>query len=136
MEYMSILGLDYGEKRIGLAISDPEDRIALKYRTILLEDAKQLLEELKKVCQEEEVKCVVIGLPISLSGQDSKQTKAVREFAEYVRIKLNLDVQLEDERLTSVEAERTQAKDIDEESARLILQTYLDRRKKFCPTSL
>ncbi len=131
MEYMSILGLDYGEKRVGLAISDPEDRIALKYKTILLEDAEQLLEELKKVCQEEEVKRVVIGLPISLSGQDSKQTKAVREFAEYVRIKLNLDVQLEDERLTSVEAERTQAKDIDEESARLILQTYLDRWKKF-----
>lgn len=128
---MSILGLDYGEKRVGLAISDPEDRIALKYKTILLEDAEQLLEELKKVCQEEEVKRVVIGLPISLSGQDSKQTKAVREFAEYVRIKLNLDVQLEDERLTSVEAERTQAKDIDEESARLILQTYLDRWKKF-----
>lgn len=132
MEYMSILGLDYGEKRVGLAISDPEDRIALKYKTILLEDARELLlEELKKVCQEEEVKRVVIGLPISLSGQDSKQTKAVREFAEYVRMKLNLDVQLEDERLTSVEAERTQAKDIDEESARLILQTYLDRRKKF-----
>ncbi|MFA4880937.1 MAG: Holliday junction resolvase RuvX [Candidatus Doudnabacteria bacterium] len=129
---MPILAIDYGEKRIGLAISDPEDRIALKYKTIFLEDAKQLLEELKKVCQEEEVKRVVIGLPISLSGQDSKQTKAVREFAEYVRIKLNLDVQLEDERLTSVEAERTQAKDIDEESARLILQTYLDRRKKFC----
>ncbi|MDD5627168.1 MAG: Holliday junction resolvase RuvX [Patescibacteria group bacterium] len=129
---MSILGLDYGEKRVGLAISDPEDRIALKYKTILLEDARELLlEELKKVCQEEEVKRVVIGLPISLSGQDSKQTKAVREFAEYVRMKLNLDVQLEDERLTSVEAERTQAKDIDEESARLILQTYLDRRKKF-----
>ncbi|TSC53207.1 MAG: putative holliday junction resolvase [Parcubacteria group bacterium LiPW_72] len=128
---MPILAIDYGEKRVGLAISDPEDRIALKYKTILLEDAKQLLEELKKVCQEEEVKRVVIGLPISLSGQDSKQTKAVREFAEYVRIKLNLDVQLEDERLTSVEAERTQAKDIDEESARLILQTYLDRRKKF-----
>ncbi len=126
---MSILGLDYGEKRIGLAISDPEKRIALRYKTIFSENTEQLLEELKKVCQEEKVNRIVIGLPVSLSGQDSLQTKAVREFAKYVRMKLNLDVQLEDERLTTREAERTQAKDKDIESARLILQTYLDKKK-------
>jgi len=70
----------------------------------------------------------VIGLPVSLSGKDSRQTKTVRDFAEYVKMKLNQDVVLEDERLTSKEAENSGASDLDSESARLILQTYLDKK--------
>lgn len=130
---MPILALDFGEKRIGLALSDPENRIALKFKTLPNKGEDWILKELKNICQEENIKTVVIGLPKSLAGPDSLETKKVRSFAECVRINLAIKVELEDERLTTKEALKLGIKDLDQESARLILQTYLDKLnlKKF-----
>ncbi|PIU01463.1 Holliday junction resolvase RuvX [bacterium (Candidatus Torokbacteria) CG09_land_8_20_14_0_10_42_11] len=125
---MPILSLDYGEKRVGVAVSDPENRVALKRETIVYHNQEKLMQALGRICREEKIERIVIGLPVSLSGKDSRQTKTVRDFAEYVKMKLNQDVVLEDERLTSKEAENSGASDLDSESARLILQTYLDKK--------
>lgn len=124
---MPILSLDYGEKRVGVAVSDPENRVAFKRETIIYRTQEKLTQELGRICQEEKIEKIVIGLPISLSGKDSDQTKIVRDFAKYVKMKLGQEVVLEDERLTSREAKSTGAFDLDQESARLILQTYLDK---------
>ncbi|MDP2917942.1 MAG: Holliday junction resolvase RuvX [bacterium] len=125
---MPILSLDYGEKRVGVAVSDPENRVAFKRETIAYRSQEELIKKLERICREEKIEKIVIGLPISLSGKDSDQTKTVRDFAKYVKIKLNKDVVLEDERLTSKEAARNGVKDLDSESARLILQSYLDKK--------
>lgn len=130
---MPILALDYGEKHVGLAMSDPEDRIALKYKTIIYQNQAQLMQELEQICQSEQITKIVIGLPKSLRGGDSPQTRQVLQFAKYVKMKLSRSVILEDERLTTKQAEKSGEKNLHEESARLILQTYLDKlnREKF-----
>jgi len=127
---MSILALDYGEKRVGVALSDPENRVAFGRETIVYRDQEELRQTLSRLCREEKVEQIVIGLPISLSGKDSRQTKIVRDFAKYVKIKLRQKVILEDERLTSKEAAKNGVKDLDSESSRLILQNYLDKNNK------
>jgi len=124
---MSILAIDFGEKYIGLAVSDPKNSIALGLATLENKSQTELVHKLSLICQERFVKKIIIGLPKSLSGGDSEQTKKVRKFAEYVKIKLGLPMVLEDERLTSKQAQKLKASDLHQTSARLILQTYLDR---------
>jgi len=124
---MSILAIDFGERYIGLAVNVPGSRLALGLKT--LKNDKEIDHHLFLICEEREVERIIIGLPKSLSGNDSKQTKDVRKFAEYVKMKLGLKVVLEDERLTTKQAEKLKIKNLHQESARLILQTYLDRIK-------
>lgn len=127
---MYILGIDYGEKKIGLAKSDAEGRMAFAYQTIENNGREKVAKQLKEIIHEEGIEILVIGLPISLSGKDSKQTEQVREFVKYVKIHLNLKVILIDERLTTREAQRNQVNELHQDSARIILQTYLDKNIK------
>ncbi len=124
---MSFLAIDFGEKYIGLAVSDPKNRIALGLATLENKSETEIVHKLSLICRERLVEKIIIGLPKSLSGGDSEQTKKVRKFAEYVKIKLGLPVVLEDERLTSKQAQKLKVSDLDQMSACLILQTYLDR---------
>lgn len=122
---MPILALDFGEKNIGIAISDPEEKIAFGRGTIPNKGKKFVLKQLLNICRRDKIKKIVIGLPKLLSGQESKQAAQVRSFAKYVKISLKLPVFLEDERLTSKQAHKTGACDVHQESARIILESFL-----------
>jgi len=131
-----VLGIDFGMKRIGLALSDPLQMIAFPLKTLQalrsLEDTADLiLQELSP-----EVETIVLGLPLLLSGKASTITNTVRRYATFLKTKSNLHLVLWDERLTTTQVERIlkqsnikrkkRAQHLDTMSATLILQTYLD----------
>lgn len=139
---MRKIGLDVGDKTIGVAVSDPLGITAQGVTTIerigIRKDAGKVLDYIKKY----ECDTVVIGLPLSMSGDDSIQTQKVREFRKMLENKMlstglkNIKVVWQDERLTTVQAEkiliagdvkRKKRKEvIDKQAAILILQSYLD----------
>ena len=132
-----ILCLDYGEKRIGLALSDPLKIIAYPYKTIINFGLKNLKYEIKKIIANETIESIVIGLPIGLNGKDTIQTKKVREFRLQI-LDLNIPVYFEDERLSSLAAAKSMKMEkiktgfnkgmIDKRAAAIILQQFLDKK--------
>jgi putative Holliday junction resolvase len=142
-----ILGLDAGERRIGVAISDPGGSFALPIETIAADGRE--FDRLATLVAAEGVTELVVGLPLSLSGEASAQTERARAFAAKAGERLGLPVQLWDERLSSREAERLTSQgresqgrerarrgrsgrsspspDTDSVAASIILQAYLDR---------
>jgi putative Holliday junction resolvase len=134
-----VLAIDYGSKRIGLAISDELRMLA---RPIgFLENTNRLQKEILALIEKEQIGCVILGLPKTLAGTDSLFTTTVRTFAEKLFAKLdtkNIAHHFYDERLTSVMAQaniselgwskskREQKYRKDEEAARIILQEWLD----------
>ena len=120
-----ILALDLGEKHVGVAVSVGSG-IALSREEIMRQD---LATELKKIKKEEELEKIVIGLPLAFSGKDSHQTRIVREEAKEIEQKIGVKVELLDERLTTLQAKKSGAKENHSEAARLILESYLKKRK-------
>jgi len=135
---MKALAIDYGTKNIGLALSDDEGRIAFAYATIVTRDKRQetrdkAIEDIKKICELEKVETVVVGMPIGLSGKDTKKTEEVWEFVKSLQENLKIPVETEDERLTTVAAghlENKNARNVDELSAQILLQGWLDRNNQ------
>lgn len=134
-----VLGIDYGARRIGLALSDPLKMIASPFKTLVNSSANKLMVELQSIISDKEVEAIVIGIPIGMQGQDTAQTKRVRHFAETMA-DLGIPVSLEDERLSSVSATRAltmqkiktgfnKAK-VDRTAAAIILQQYLDKQSR------
>ena len=133
-----ILCLDYGEKRIGLALSDPLKIIAYPYKTIINSDINKLKYELKQIITDESIESIVIGLPIGLNGKDTIQTQKVREFRSQI-LDLNVFIYFEDERFSSLSAAKSMRIEkiktgfnkgiIDRRAAAIILQQFLDKRK-------
>jgi putative Holliday junction resolvase len=107
-----ILGLDAGERRIGVAISDPGRSFALPLDSILADGRE--FEHLAELVAREDVSDLVVGLPLSLSGEASAQTERARGFAASAGERLGLPVHMWDERLSSREAERLTSRDRDE----------------------
>lgn len=132
---MRILGIDYGERRIGLAISDESATIATPLSTIEYSKIDAVVNSLNKIIEEYPVKEVVVGLPLNLKGGSGSFTKKAAEFAEFLKEKLDIPVKLYDERLTSKTAERylidagisrkKRKKLTDKLAAQIILQDYL-----------
>jgi len=130
-----ILGVDYGESRIGLAISDQTKSIAFPYKTIKNNNIDSLLEFFRNVMVEKNIESIVVGLPLGMNGHDTNQTKKVRLFSKSIKI-LGLPVFFQDERLTSISAKRSLIKEniktghnkwkIDERAATIFLQQFLD----------
>ena len=133
-----ILCLDYGEKRIGLALSDPLKIIAYPYKTLIKYDLNKLKYELKKIIDDENIESIVIGLPIGLNGRDTIQTQKVREFRLQI-LDLNVPIYFEDERFSSLTAAKSMKMEkiktgynkgmIDKRAAAIILQQFLDKNK-------
>ena len=131
-----ILGIDYGEVRVGLSLSDLTQTIANPFRTIMYKSADNLLDQLKEIIAENEVEKLVVGVPYNMKGEDTKQTLKVKEFISFLESNLLYDIELIDERLSSIEAKKTMHKmntktghnksDIDKIAASVILQEYLD----------
>jgi putative Holliday junction resolvase len=129
------LGIDYGAKRVGLATGDDDVRLAVPLVT-LEGDKGDLTEQLQRICKEEQIDEVVMGLPRGLEGQETAQTARVREVATGLEEALGLPMSLQDEALTS-EVARDRLVDrgqsikggaIDREAAAIILQDYLGSR--------
>ena len=135
-----LLGIDYGEKRIGVSVSDPTGTIASPFNTLLYNSGEDLLVQLQEVVISEKIEGVVVGLPIGMKGQETTQTTLVQQFVELLRRHLDLPIHTADERLTSVAAENVLKEQkiqpsrnkamIDSTAAALILQSFLDRTKR------
>ncbi len=125
---MRILGIDYGEKRIGLAISDELGMLA---RELKIVSPKQFATELPKLVVEFEVGAIALGWPLNMSGQQTDKTREVSAFKEMVEQKTALPVILIDERWSSKMASNLPGghKNLDSLAAQIILQNYLDRQK-------
>jgi len=127
---MKILGIDYGTKNIGLALSDDEANFAFPYTTI--NNQQSTINNIKEICEKEKVEKIIIGLPINLDGQETDTTQKVKKFI--LKLKANLDLPIEtiDERLSTVQAHKLGANkksaNIDEVSAQILLQNWIDRR--------
>ncbi len=131
-----LMGLDIGERRIGVAVSDVNQTIASPVSLVHREDKP--LEHLKRLADEYEVTELVAGLPTGMSGREGPQAADVREFAVAAAATLNLPLVYWDERLTSVQAERSLIEAgharkkrktlIDAVAAALMLQSFLDAR--------
>jgi putative Holliday junction resolvase len=104
-----ILAIDYGRKRIGLAISDELGLTAQPLATIVRINRRNDLRRLRLIAREHQVRCVVVGLPLHLDGRTSEMALEVKRFAVRLEKELGLRVELADERLTSWEAAQTQS---------------------------
>ncbi len=131
-----VLGLDWGTKRIGIAISDRAGKVALGRPSRKRKDLESDLDYLEKLVKAEEVREVVIGMPLHMNGDVGESAEKVREFKRNLEERLSVPVDTVDERLTSSEAERVMVEsDLrreerkekrDRVAATLILQRYLD----------
>lgn len=130
------LGLDLGEARIGVAISDAGARLALPMGTVRT-GAPHDLKTIAGIVSENEVSVVIVGLPLSMSGDPGPAARKAAEFAAALRAVLSVPVELQDERLSTIEAERAlraagarkgmRRAVVDRTAAAVILQAYLDR---------
>jgi len=133
-----IIGIDYGTQRIGLAISDDGWQFAVTHDTFEVNKDGNFIDYLHDLCKQEDVKEIVIGLPLDQHGQQGDKAKEVLKFAEQVKKKCKRTVNFEDERFTSVMAKQQldeAAKKhkhkkglIDQGAAKIILQSYLDKK--------
>jgi putative holliday junction resolvase len=139
---MRVLGIDFGERRIGLALSDPTGTLASPLPTLKRRVGKRPpLAALAELAAERDVEVVVMGLPLTLAGEDSDWTRTVRDVGESLSRRTGIPVHFIDERFTSVAAERKvrtsglprrkrESKErVDAEAAVLILQSWLDRQR-------
>jgi putative Holliday junction resolvase len=128
---MKLLGIDFGSKRIGLALGDTETRLALPFKTVANDD--KILANLKKIIDTDLIESLIIGKPVSLSGAESGETlDAINDFSAKIKEKTGLSVIFEDERFTSDMADSMmkfygEKSDRDSVAAMIILQSYLDK---------
>jgi putative Holliday junction resolvase len=131
-----VLGLDVGARRIGVAVSDPLGITAQGLETLHRKNKKHDLSHLNRVIREYDVKEIVVGLPLRMSGAEGIQAEKIQLFAEELRKHFKLPVHLWDERLTSAEANRLlretdlsiekRGKAVDRMAAILILQGWME----------
>ncbi len=134
---MKIIGLDYGEARIGVAVSDMLGMIANPLDTISEHDQEKQIEKIIEVIRREGAEKIVVGLPMRMDGTMGHRAEYTKEFAEALSKKSGLPYEMWDERLSSAEAHKLleaggvggkkRKTKVDKIAAVLILQTYLDR---------
>ena len=136
---MSVLGIDLGRKRIGLAISDPAERIALPAGMLESRGFAADVAAVGRLAKERGVSGIVVGLPLHMNGRAGPEAEAARAFAQALASEAGIPVETLDERWSTVAAERTlretgrsgrrrKAGDADTLAATLLLRTFLERR--------
>lgn len=136
-----MLGIDYGERRIGLALSDPTATIAQPLPTLMRRRGKRPpVAAISRLAAEHDARSIVLGLPLTADGEESEWTVEVREFGRKLGERTGATIHYLDERMTSAwaersvralglpRAERERKERVDMAAAMLILQAYLDRR--------
>ncbi len=126
-----LLGIDYGEKKVGLAIADSEIMIASPFK--ILNNDKNVFANISEICQKEEIAKIVVGLPLTLKNSTSKQTKVVLNFIDKLKKITYLPIIEQDERFSSSYAnnllKEMKIKHMDDDvAAMIILQSYLDEQ--------
>jgi len=134
-----VLAVDPGSKRVGVAVSDPTGTIALALATVPAEPRDTLAARLGELVREQEASSIVVGLPRRMDGTEGPEAKAARALADELRKAARVHVELVDERLTTVAAERAmieggarraaRRQSIDRVAATLLLQSHLDSKK-------
>ncbi len=123
---MRILALDHGEARCGVAVSDISGTLATPLGAVPRPDTRRGRAEIVRLAREREVERVVVGLPLSLAGHEGPQAERARAFAAGLEAEAGLPVDLQDERLTTRQAERTGGRaDADSRAAAILLEAYL-----------
>jgi len=135
---MRTLGIDFGTKRVGLAITDPEGRMAFARPSIERTTRDALFAKLVSLIDAEGVEVVVVGLPLTMEGEDSLTTRQARNFAESLGRRISAPIHLVDERLSSAAAEeelkeaglcsRKRKNHLDSQAAVQILNTWLGQK--------
>ncbi|MCX6005607.1 MAG: Holliday junction resolvase RuvX [Chloroflexi bacterium] len=133
------LGLDIGDRRIGVAMSDPSYTLATPLKTIIRMDDEKAIEEIVGLVKKYDIEKIIMGLPYSLDGTIGKQAEKVLLFKEKLAQKSSAVVLMQDERLSSVSANQKLReagkkkdklkKEMDAAAATIILQDYLDTMK-------
>ena len=131
-----LIGLDLGSKRIGVSICDEKQLIATPFKTINRTTAKKLINELKIIIEENNIKGIIIGNPLNMDGSSSSSTQSVKDTSDYIEKSIDLPICLWDERLSTVGAFNLSSqldinvskreKKIDENAAAFILQGAID----------
>jgi putative holliday junction resolvase len=134
-----LLGVDVGERRVGLAIADPAVSFAVPYAVIDERDVQKSVARTADIARSEGVEGVIVGLPLLPSGDDSASTVAARRYAEQLRALIDVPVEFFDERLSTVRAQyslrdagvnaRKARGQLDAHAAAVILQSYLDQNR-------
>ena len=135
-----LLAVDFGERRMGISITDELQITAQAKETLTVDRPEEAIAAIEKLVQECQIKGILIGLPLTMSGEEGPMSAKVREFAQQLKQTLSIPVVLWDERLTSLQAERTLREfnkkpsrhkaEIDRLAATFLLRNYLDSRRK------
>ena len=131
-----LLGLDLGSKKIGVSICDEKQSIATPFKTIVKKSAMELIEELKLIIKENDIRGIIIGNPLNMDGTTGPSSQSVRDMAKNISKNLDISICLWDERLSTVGAFNLsgqldinvskRVKNIDQNAAAFILQGALD----------
>ncbi len=137
---MRVMALDIGKVRCGIAISDPQERVATPLCVLPTEEVRSNAPSFRRLCEDWEPELIVSGLPLTLSGQNGPQAQSIREVAQQVAAALSLPLEFSDERLSSSEAKRVLREEgmserdmrgkVDMVAASLFLQSWLDKRQQ------
>ena len=135
-EKCRLIGLDLGSKRIGVSICDEKQLIATPYKTIHKSKNNELIEELKNIIQENDIKAIIIGYPLNMDGSSGSSAQSVNDVSKNIDKDIDVDVCLWDERLSTVGAFNLSSqlnvnvskreKNIDQNAAAFILQGAID----------
>ena len=131
-----LIGLDLGSKNIGVSICDEKQSIATPFKTIVKKSAMELIEELKLIIKENDIRGIIIGNPINMDGTTGPSSQSVRDIANNINKNIDIPICLWDERLSTVGAFNLSSqldinvskriKNIDQNAAAFILQGALD----------
>lgn len=121
---MRYIGIDWGEKNIGIAVSDEEGGLAVPFGVLKNVDWDEFIDDLTNIIRREHIEAVVVGIPLTLEGHESAKTREVKNFTATLKKFLDMPIDLEDERLTS-----RLAGDDHAQAASYILQSFLDRAR-------
>ncbi|MBR4874830.1 MAG: Holliday junction resolvase RuvX [Clostridia bacterium] len=134
---MRLMGIDYGDARVGIALSDPLGIMSQGYKTIKNDGTDALYLEIQEIIKEKEVTKIVIGLPKNMDNSEGFRSEATKEFAEKLKNFTDVEIDFCDERLTTVSAHgflsemnvrgQKRKNAVDTLSAALILETYMKR---------
>lgn len=132
------MGLDVGDKTVGVAVSDPLFVTAQPYETIKRRKTKFDIDRIVEIVNDKEVSLIVVGLPKNMNNTIGPQSMKVMSFVDLIKKRIDIDIVYEDERLTTVQSEavlidmnvrrENRKAHIDKIAASFILQSYLDRR--------
>lgn len=135
-----ILALDYGAKRTGVAVSDPTGTLASPLAYLETQPFRKFLGKLKETIRKQEIEIILVGLPRNMDGSYGPSADHVREFVARLKEVIVLDIELVDERLSTVQASRLlheagrnsreQKEKVDSASAQVLLQSFLDARHR------